>query len=79
LSHHRFELLGYPSAGDDGQPLSAGAVAAVGEFAQRLDERVRVGEVGERERLGQDRRELGRTLTQPAYQPFPWGIVHRRA
>ena len=47
------------------QRLPVGAVALVGELTQRVGERVWVGQVGERERLGQNRRELRRVIVQP--------------
>ena len=65
----RLELLGHRAglAGQQRQPVVA--VAPVGELAQRVGERVGVGEVGERERFGQHRRELRRMVVQPASQP----------
>ena len=54
-------------AGQQRQPV--GAVATIGELAQRLGECVLVGEVGEPERLWQDSREVRGMVVQPASQP----------
>lgn len=67
--HDSLELLGHRAALGRQERLTVGAVAIVGKLAQRFSERVRVGEVGQRERFGQHGRERRRVVVQPASHP----------
>ena len=50
------------------QRLPVVAVALIAELTQRVGERVRVGQIRERERFGEHRREIRRMIMQPVSQ-----------